>query len=148
MLLLRRKTFVPFILLRKEILEQLNFYSDYSSAYQNCQEISLDDVIPNNPFVFRHCQIREKDPLSRTIIDSPSCFRFLLFYRTIAPSYYNRHGESLLYMALTKQRKRIAGILIRTSTLDDLASPLVVDQRQGWTISPRYCIIGSFCPRT
>ena len=110
--------------LRKEILKRSSFYSDYTSACQARHEISLDDVIPNNLFVFRHCQLRDEDPLLQTIIDCSSCFEFLLFYHTITPSYYNRDGESLLYMALKKRRKRIARILIRTSTLDGLALPL------------------------
>ncbi|OQE23933.1 hypothetical protein PENSTE_c008G08698 [Penicillium steckii] len=110
--------------LREEILKRSSAYSDYNSARQARQRILPDDVMPNNLFDFRHCQSRDEGLLLQTIIDCSSCFELLLSNHTIAPSCYNRDGESPLYMALTRRMKRIARMIIGTSTLDGLALPL------------------------
>lgn len=54
-------SFMSTDVLRKEILKRSSFYSDYTSACLARQEISLEDVIPNNPIVFHHCQLRDED---------------------------------------------------------------------------------------
>ena len=109
--------------LRKEIRERWNLYSDFNSAYQDRQALSLDWTnCPSYATLYR--RIIEKDLVSRTIAECPSCFRFLLYYRTILPSYYNQDGESLLYMTLTQGRERAARLLTRSLTIEDLGSPL------------------------
>jgi hypothetical protein len=103
---------------RKEIQKQCNLYGDYNSAYQNRQ------TIPSHCVADLMCRTGEKDLVSWTISECPSCFRFLLYHRTILPSYYNHDGECLLYMALCHRRKRAATILVRSLTIESLASPL------------------------
>lgn len=102
--------------LRKEIQKQCNLYNDYDSVYQDRQKFLID-------WMLRHPK-RAKDPVSWTILECPSCFRFLLYYRVILPSYYNHDGESFLYTALIHRNKTIAKLLACGLTAKGLASPL------------------------
>lgn len=122
-----QKNLISFIktnFLRKEILKRSNFYSDYTSICQTRYKISFDNIIPNNLFVFRYCQLKDKNPLLQTIIDCSLYFEFLFFYYTIILLYYNCNRESLLYIVFKKRQKRIARILIRISILDGLVLSL------------------------
>jgi hypothetical protein len=109
--------------LRKEIQKRCNLYSEYNCASQD-REAILSNRMTHQFYAFLHFRQRETDLVSWAIPKCPSCIRFLLYYRAIRPSYYNSDGESLLYLALTHRKKKIARILTCSLTIKDLASPL------------------------
>jgi hypothetical protein len=108
--------------------EAIQSYRNYKSARQGCQSTSSSDI----SYAFLHHPLREQDLVSRTIVECPSCFQFLLDQRARLPSYYNCEGESFLYLALIHERKSVARRLVRALTTDDLMSPMWLNaQRVG-----------------